>query len=90
MMRMSADCDTMLLVISTDAGDVLGGLLTEKWPKKLSKQYYGEGTCKIWSFHQGTDVKIYSASGVNNYYLLVCETYFAMGSGGNFGIFLVS
>lgn len=90
MIKLSPDCQTMLLVLLNSVGDVFGALITEPWRKKLGNSFYGSGTNHVWTFLQGEDLQIYSGTGANEYYILVSERYFAMGSGGNFAIYLVS
>lgn len=90
MLKLSPDDDTMLLVLLNSLGDVFGALITDKWKTKLAHSFYGSGTCNVWSFHQGDEVHMYCGTGTNEYYILVCEQYLALGSGGNFAIYLVS
>lgn len=90
LVKLSPDDETMLLVLLNSVGDVFGALVTEPWKKKMSNHFYGTGTCNVWSFHQGEELQLYPGTGVNEYYILVSEQYFAMGSGGNFAIYLVS
>ncbi|CAM9533267.1 unnamed protein product [Ectocarpus fasciculatus] len=90
LVKLSPDDETMLLVLLNSVGDVFGALVTEPWKKKMSNHFYGTGTCNVWSFHQGEELQLYPGTGVNEYYILVSEQYFAMGSGGNFAIYLDS
>jgi hypothetical protein len=89
MIKLSKDCETMLLIVLTSANDVFGAVITDPWPQKMGKHYYGEGTCRVWTFYKGDQIHVYTATGANSYYILVSEDYFAMGSGGNFAIYLV-
>jgi hypothetical protein len=90
MRQLSADCETMLLILMNSRNDVFGGLITEAWRPTLGRSYYGTGSCLVWTFYQGETVHVYPATGVNDYYILTCDKYFAMGSGGNFAIYIVS
>lgn len=89
MLKLSPEYTTKILVCLNSAGDVFGALITDAWKSKLGNHFYGTGTCNVWSFHQGDECQIYEGTGVNEYYILVSEQYFAMGSGGNFAIYLV-
>ncbi len=89
MVKLSSDCPTMLLVIQTSLGDVLGGIMTDPWNEKMNHSFYGDGTCSVFSFYKTDDPQLYKGTGDNNYYILMSEQHFAMGSGGNFAIFLV-
>ena len=89
MIKLSPYQETMLLILLNSVGDVFGALITEPWKQKLGHSFYGEGTCCVWSFFQGEELQVYPGTGVNDYYILVQEQYFAMGSGGNFAIYLV-
>ena len=90
MLKLSPDDETMLLVLLNSVGDVFGAVITDPWTRKLTHHFYGTGTCSVWSFYQGEELQLYAGTGTNDYYILVCEQYFAMGSGGNFAIYLVS
>jgi hypothetical protein len=89
MLQLSAGYETMVMIFLNSSGDIFGGLVTSPWKNGLGHSFYGESTCNVWTFHQGEELHMYPGTGANEYYLLVSEQCFAMGSGGNFAIYLV-
>lgn len=89
MLKLSPNYETKILILLNSVGDVFGGVITEPWKNKLGHTFYGSGSCCVWSFYQGENLQLYPGTGANEYYILVSEQHLAMGSGGNFSIYLV-
>ena len=89
---MMANCaqGPLLLLIRTVKDAIFGGYLSDGL--KIQKGYYGNGTCFLFQRYPDHEpMRVFPATGKNEYYILTEENTFAMGGGSaRFGLWFDS
>lgn len=86
--RLAGDYDyPNLLVIKDWKGNVFGAYFNEGWKRK--KLFYGAGETFLYTFKTGDDLKVFSWTKRNNYFLLTNgENGICIGAGDYFGLYI--
>ncbi|KII69589.1 Oxidation resistance protein 1 [Thelohanellus kitauei] len=69
-----------ILVVQDDQHQIFGAILSEL--PKVSNAYYGDGYCSLFKKIDEKDVKFYTWTQKNRYFITGDNEYFAIGSGG--------
>ena len=82
--QQAGEHDSLILLIKDSNGFIFGGFTATPW--KVSPGYVGTGENFLFSLEP--EFKVYGWTEVNMYFMLVNEDSFALGGGGEFGIYL--
>ncbi|KAJ3327746.1 oxidation resistance protein 1 [Blyttiomyces sp. JEL0837] len=78
--------NAVMLAIKDGNGDVFGAFASEAF--RVRPGYYGNGSCFLWKSENG-QVKVFKATGTNDYLILSEPNFFALGGGeGHFGLWV--
>lgn len=68
-----------VLVIKDDGNSIFGGFANTSWVN--SRRFYGDGECFLFTFGKSQEIKAFSATLANNYYMSSDDQSIIMGGG---------